>query len=290
MKILEKEKKKIFVFFEKNSQKVFSFSWIDQVLNDNRKDWKLKDRDSTHKFIEFFVKEELFKEVILEFPSLKIKRYVKKDASVFEVAFSLYKNSYFSHYSAMFLHNLTDQVSKTVYLNFEQTEKPRRGNGLKQESIDLAFRNNQRISNNIALYEDFRICVLNGKKTNNLGVIEIRGFNGEVLKVTNIERTLIDIVVRPSYSGGVFEVLNAYKSAYDRVSINKLCATLKSLNYIYPYHQSIGFYLDKAGVYSKEQIDLVKKSFDIKFDFYLVHKMKDKEHSKEWRLFYPKGM
>ena len=50
-------------------------------------------------------------------------------------------------------------------------------------------------------------------KTNALGVIEIQGSEDETLKVTGIERTLIDIAVRPVYAGGVFEVLKAYKLA-----------------------------------------------------------------------------
>ena len=36
------------------------------------------------------------------------------------------------------------------------------------------------------------------------------------IRLTNIERTLIDIAVRPVYSGGVFEVLKAYRLAKDK--------------------------------------------------------------------------
>jgi len=63
---------------------------------------------------------------------------------------------------------------------------------------------------------------------------------------------------------------------------------LKKLSYIYPYHQAIGFYLQKAGVYTDMQIRLLKK-FQFEFDFYLTHQMKETEYSKEWRLYYPKG-
>jgi hypothetical protein len=104
-----------------------------------------------------------------------------------------------------------------------------------------------------------------------------------------VERTLIDIAVRPEYGGGVFEVLEAYRRASDKVSINRLTAHLKSINYIYPYHQVIGFYLTKAGSYRQSQIDLLRR-FEISHDFYLMHQIQDKEYSSEWRLSYPKGL
>ena len=44
------------------------------------------------------------------------------------------------------------------------------------------------------------------------------------LAITNIERTLIDATVRPLYSGGVYEVFEAYRRAAEHISVNKLAA------------------------------------------------------------------
>jgi predicted transcriptional regulator of viral defense system len=145
-----------------------------------------------------------------------------------------------------------------------------------------------RTSNNIAIYKDQKICILNGMHTGQLGVIAFQGPDGENIRVTDIERTLIDIVVRPGYAGGVFEVLNAYKLAKDKVSINRLAAKLKKLDYIYPYHQAIGFYLERAG-YKKSSIELMQK-FEIKYDFYLTHQMIYPDYSSKWQLFFPKDL
>jgi len=133
------------------------------------------------------------------------------------------------------------------------------------------------------------VRLLNGLHTGNSGVINMTGPEGEPLRVTDIERTLIDITVRPEYSGGPFEVLTAYKRASDRLSVNRLVALLKRIDYIYPYHQAIGFYLERAGAYKESQIQLLTKA-GIKCDFYLMHQITEPHYSARWHLYYPKGL
>ena len=115
----------------------------------------------------------------------------------------------------------------------------------------------------------------------------LRGPSGEELEVTKLERTLIDVTVRPAYAGGVVQVLEAYRAARARMSVNTLVATLKKLSYAYPYHQAIGFYMEKAG-YERERF-MRLRTLGVEFDFYLAHGLKQKEYSKFWRLFVPKG-
>ena len=103
---------------------------------------------------------------------------------------------------------------------------------------------------------------------------------------TDLERTLIDIAIRPAYSGGVFEVLEAFEIAKEKIDVYKLNKYLEILNYIYPYHQLIGFYMDKAG-YDEKTLDVFNKKSD--FDFYLTYNISNKEYNKKWKIYYPKG-
>jgi predicted transcriptional regulator of viral defense system len=262
---------------------------IERILSENRRFWRVSNSTTVQNFIDFLLKETELKLVKLKFPSRTINRYIWENASIFEITVSLKPDSYFTHYTAVYLHELTEQIPKTFYLNYEQLPKPRKGRNLSQERIKSAFMKSWRTSNNISSYKDCKICLLNGMFTGKLGVIETEGPNGEKIHVTNVERTLIDIAVRPVYSGGIFEVLKAYKLAHKKVSINRLSAMLKKLNYIYPYHQAIGFYLDKAKVYKETQISLMQE-FEMKHDFYLTHQMKNMDYSKKWRLYFPKGL
>ncbi|MFC4275817.1 hypothetical protein [Achromobacter aloeverae] len=76
--------------------------------------------------------------------------------------------------------------------------------------------------------------------------------------MTNLERTLIDITVHPAYAGGVFEVLNAFQLAKEQVSVDALAAMMKVIGHTYPYHQAIGFYVERAG-YRSSLLDLIRQ-------------------------------
>jgi hypothetical protein len=80
----------------------------------------------------------------------------------------------------------------------------------------------------------------------------------------------------------------AYQKAKGEISVKKLVTMLKKINHIYPYHQVIGFYMQRAGI-DEASLNLLKK-IGIEYDFYLDYKMKKKEYSKEWRLYYPNNL
>ena len=274
--------------FEGLPAKIFTRAQIEEILSENREFWRLSNSTTVHSLINFMLAQTKLESVKFEFPNRNIMRYTWGKVPSYEIINSLKPDSYFTHYTAVYLYELTEQIPKTVYLNFEQSRKVNRDKKLEQSRIDAAFKRRVRVSNNIALYNDHKICILNGMYTGQLGVTEIEGPEGAQIRATNIERTLIDITVRPVYAGGVFEVLKAYRLAKGKVSVNKLAAMLKKLDYIYPYHQAIGFYLDKSGVYKESSIKLLRK-FDMNYDFYLTYEMKDTSYSKKWRLYFPKG-
>jgi len=147
---------------------------------------------------------------------------------------------------------------------------------------------NRRPSKYIFIHKNWRICCLSGLNTNNLGVVEIEKPNSGKLQLTNIERTLIDIAVRPFYSGGTVEVQKAYIKARGKISTERLISILKKIDYTYPYHQVIGFYMQRAG-FEDSALNSLKK-LGLKYDFYLDYGMKEKDYSKEWRVYFRKNI
>lgn len=270
---------------------ILKLSDLKSLLSGQRRFWRLAQSTTTQDFIEFLKNQGRLKEYRFPFPHRNEIRYVWGEQPLLNILQTLRPNSYFSHYTAMRMHGFTEQIPKTIYINHEQHLKSQTSGALEQANIDTAFSRHPRISNNVIDFEDNRIYLLNGKNTGQLGVIteSMNDENGHqiLVRVTGAERTLIDITVRPVYSGGVYEVLKAFTLAKEQVSINALVSMLKKINHIYPYHQAIGFYLERAG-YRSSLLDLVRR-LPIEYDFYLVNKMQDMEYVKAWRLYIPKG-
>ncbi len=228
-------------------------------------------------------------EVRLDLPHRAETLYVWGEVSPLALAVSAKPEAYLTHYTAMSLHELTEQVPKTIYVNVEQRPHFPNPDSLTQESIDRAFRNAQRTTTNFVEHEGHRLMFVNGRFTRQLGVIDHRLTTGETVRVTDIERTLIDIAVRPAYSGGVAEVGRAYATGLPRIDIARLAEYLAKMEFVYPYEQVIGYYLERTGV-KPDELELFRRE-PFRFDFYLAHGMRarDTEKVERWRLIVPKG-
>lgn len=290
---LQIAKADIFQRFEEFPSKVFRQADIARILTQERSFWRLAQRTNTDAFIDFLVRAGRLKRYIFNFPSRPVHAYAWGDVPLVEILLSLRPRSFLSYFTAVRIHGLTEQVPKTYYVTHEPTLHNARARGsLAQEGIDAAFRKPERSTQEVVDYQDNRICLINGAGTNMLGVIETQtstdtGATANV-SVTNVERTLIDITVRPGYSGGVGEVLKAFHEAKNKASTNRLRATLETLEYVYPYHQAIGFYLERAG-YSSSAVDLFRQ-MPQPFRFYLSHGMSETEYVRDWNLCIPKGL
>jgi len=279
------------VFVERGQKRVFAYTELTSLLEANRRAWEVPEYISTANFVRLLLEQGWLKETELRSDSHLgapvVTRYLWGDVSPFAVAASLRSGAYVSHGSAVFLHALTDQVPRTIYVNKEQSPKISNPGTLTQESIDRAFQRPQRKSSFSYRFGEWKIILISGKSTDRLEVGPTV-VDGASVDVTRIERTLIDITVRPSYAGGVFQVLDAFRAAKSRVSVNTLIATLKKLGYVYPYHQAIGFYMQRAGYESSRYERL--RSLGFSFNFYLSHGLTSKEFNPEWRIFVPAGL
>jgi hypothetical protein len=277
-------------YFEAISKSVFTRDELFLLINEKGQDWKLPQGTAPGRIVTKWLKSGFIRLQAFNFSDDSTEHlYIYGNPSIYEIAVTLRPRSYISHYPAVFLHDLTTQVPKSIYTTKELTAKFQLNQVLTQSSIDKAFKSPQRRSGLQTEYEDYTIILLNGKYSNRSGVLLSTRYKNS-FSYTGIERTLLDITVRPNYAGGAFAVLEAYRRAISNegISENKFLTNLKTANFIYPYHQAIGFYLSRTG-YSGKLLDTLDKMSKM-FDFYLDYNMPSKVYDEQWRIWYPKGM
>lgn len=277
--------------FNQLERKAFTEKALIQVVSKNRSVWGLSEDRGAHKIIDFMVEQgDLHENILTNQNAKQYIIYSWKTKDEMTVISAIKAQSYFAYYTAMFLHQLTLQIPKVFYLNFEHSTKYENNSilnvELTQEDIDEAFLLNQRKTGQVHIYKDKKINITNSKKTDHLGVIK-HNYMGNSYHLTDRERTLIDIAVRPNYSGGVFEVLEAYRIAQQHVNPQKIASYLQTLNYKYPYSQLIGFYMEKAG-YPEDSLKFFTKK--IKNKFYATYNIRNPEFNQRWQIYFPKEL
>ena len=271
---------------DQTGQRVWTHAALKRLFTDTSPD-VIPESVTFEEFLKLLLDQSHIVKIPIGLPHRGEVRYTRNDPPLLEIVQSLSPKGYFSHYTAVYLHGLTTQVPRSIYFNREQ---PLKGGGgtLTQVAIDRAFRGKGRTTNNVTTLSQRELYGLSGQNTGELGVIEFSSTEGNGLRVSNIERTLIDATVRPYYSGGIHEVAGAFEAAAERVSINRLTAYLRKLNFTYPYHQAIGYYLQRTQKFHPDDLMPLKEA-GLDFDFYLTYAMKETTFVPEWRLHIPKG-
>jgi predicted transcriptional regulator of viral defense system len=272
--------------FNRLPRHVFGPNEISQFLAQHRQEWGVS-AVSIQQLLDILLQQKLVTRA--EFKSTKygtIVRYLRGEHSTLELALSLQRDSFLSHGTALTVHGIAGPAN-IVYVNREQSPKDR-SNGITQAGMALAFRNKQRQSKYIFHHSAVKYMLLNGKHTGRAGVTRTKTPSGETVEATDKERTLIDVVVRPAYAGGIERVADAYERSASGIDVDHMIDLLQRLGHAYPYHQAVGFLLERAG---RPNADCQKfEAFGKEFDFYLDYGMKRPAFNKKWRLHYPASL
>lgn len=269
--------------FRRQSARAMTRQDLSDYLATRRSAWKAPQSLGVDALINLLIENDSLKVAEISSDSYGRKaRYLVGEVSFLQFASSFYKGSYLSHGTALHLHGLA--TLGPTFVNHEQSPKNSTSR-LTQSGLDRAFRSQQRQSSYVFRYGSRTITFLNGKNTERAGVMEMRGPNNEPLMVTSLERTLIDVIVRPQYAGGIRKVIRAFEKAKDHVSVPQIAALLAKMKFTYPYHQALGFVLQKVGM-SEESLDPLKDR-KIRFRFYLDYGMKAPAFDPSWKIYYP---
>jgi len=113
----------------------------------------------------------------------------------------------------------------------------------------------------------------------------------EGIRVSSLEKTIIDCIDNIDLAGGIEEVLNALEQI-KYVNENKLLEILEDINKMYLY-QKIGFLFE---LYNN-QLDLSNEFFEEckshtskKVNYFMQYEFKDTELNEKWNLIVPKNI
>ena len=223
----------------------------------------------------------------------KLLTFNPSKVQVIDIVSAFQPSYYLSHFSALYLHELTDHRPEEYFLSKEiKGRSPIYSKEKIPEKIRQAFLKSHRKTSNYLRYKKTKIIFLEkqelgkiGVKTKLLTMDKTRQVN---LSFTSLERTLIDSIISPQYSGGIKTVINAFAKA--KINIQQLYKIYKAYSPFYPYWQSIGFlfYKLKSPYASRSWLQYFSVP---KIEFYLDKRLNENwAYDSDWKIYYPKGL
>lgn len=216
------------------------------------------------------------------------------EVDVYQLATSIYPNGYFNHFSAVYYHSLTNQVPNTVYWCREwlTTQADRGTEVLPEARIRSAFIKPHRHTNLVFKHNTHDIVITSALHRTDYGVEKIESCHSPCprgFRITGLERTLINAVASPQYNGGLSSICTYFQAASDKLDIDKMIDIYRNLNFIYPYAQSLGFFMAQCGM--KDHAEKLRKAYPPQQRFYVDHGAKSTWlYNEYWMLFHPKGL
>lgn len=174
------------------------------------------------------------------------------------------KQTFLSMTTALRLQGLTDYRDEVIFVSKELSDKSEYiyNNTLEQSAIDKAFINGSpRYSNTIGKLDGKNYIFLSPKYSNNYEVIT----NKDGVKVSSINRAFVEMIINLHYFKTYTTIIDIFKPLKDKLNIKKIYSYIHMQNYIYPYFQCAGFYLEQIG-FNKDQLkDFKKNILDLNF-------------------------
>ena len=218
----------------------------------------------------------------------------EKDVDGLDLAYGfISEKRYFSNLSAIYLLGLTNQRPLVHYVCLERPDRPNSSFVYDEDLAKLEFRKKERISKRYIRHKETEIYIVEKQNLGMVGVVSvpIKKKDKKVFytRCTSLERTFIDSIVTPHYSGGVESITSFFKNT--DLNLRELKKIYQKLNPLYPYWQRIGYVLDVMN--QKEKSKKWREYFknvDLKKFFISKGYRSDWSFNKKWKMYHPESM
>lgn len=167
---------------------------------------------------------------------------------------------YISHYSAMDLHNMLTQPLMKIYITSPKQERRKRRT-IGNVPFEFIYQKREKI----------------------WGVQEIWITNTEKARVSELERTILDCLLKPKYSGGILEVAKGIGIQEEKINFSKLLDYIKKFN-SNVVAKRMGYILEALRIGDANFINELKRYINNKY--YILDPILTKNDSfkNDWKL------
>lgn len=191
----------------------------------------------------------------------KIRYTLNKEFNIYDFVYSLEKNGFFSMFTSLNIQGLTNFRDNFIFISKERRKRVNfNSKDITQEAIDKAFTNKPRRTKAHDTIYNYNIVILESNNTQEIGIIKYKGY-----KISSINRVFVEIISNIQYSKTPDDVIYEFKNLKDKLDINEIFNIIEKFDFVYPYYQLAGYYLEKIGFLKEELSKFFNKKTDLIF-------------------------
>lgn len=210
----------------------------------------------------------------------KVRYTLEKNFNIYQFSKTLEKKSFFSMSTALNIQNLTNARNDLVFVSKERATRLEFDlKTIKQESIDNAFSKKPRRTTAHDKIKDYSIVILQSNNTNEYEVIDYNGY-----RVSSVNRVFVEAISNIQYFKNPDFLIKTFKEIKEELNVKDIYDVITNFDFIYPYYQLAGFYLEKIGFKKDELVSFYNKKSNLNF---YTHKNQMKYNYNEyWKIYF----
>jgi hypothetical protein len=183
-------------------------------------------------------------------------------------------------FTSLNIQGLSNYRNNFVFISKERKERNNFASRiLTQDAIDKAFASSPRRTKAHDVINGYNVVSLESNNTGSIGIIDYNGY-----KVSSINRALVEIISNIHYFVSPDNVISEFKAIKDKLNINEIFKIIEKFDFIYPYYQLAGYYLEKIGFTKNELIKFYSKKSEL--IFYTIKNKEEYKLDTYWNIKY----
>lgn len=236
------------ILYTLNEKRFFSINDIANILDELKEKNLVSNSLSQNDFYLKLLYDGLISHTITIRDVEKIRYTLNKEFNIYDFVYSLERNGFFSMFTSLNIQGFTNFRDNFIFISKERMQRVNfSSKNITQEAIDKAFSNKPRKTKAYNTIYNYNIVMLESNNTQGVGIINYNGY-----KVSSINRAFVEIISNIQYSKTPYDVIGEFRKLKDKLDINEIFKIIEKFDFIYPYYQLAGYYLEKIGFLKEE--------------------------------------